>query len=398
MPKGFSHHVLHKTLLGFGLWCCLFLLPTAVHSATTNSATLQWGANSESDLAGYKMYQGTMAGSYDTSVDVGNTTIYSAQNLQSGLTYYFALTAYDTSGNESPPSIEVSKTSADTLSPETTSPVPGSTLVGATQTFSWTANDATVTEWWFYVGTSTGGSNIYDSGRINGATSSDTVNGLPTTGSTLYVRLWYKEDSSWNYIDATYTAYTASTDTHPPSITLTSPTTGTTLSDPVTLTASATDNMGVVGVQFQLNGTNLGGEDTTTPFSVFWDTGGAAPGSYTLTAIARDAAGNTTSSDPVQVTLASSSPTLSVSVVGGGSVTSSPTGILCTSGTCSASYGVGSTVTLIAQANKRWNFAGWSGACSGTSECVIQLSTDQFVGATFSKNGKGAGKGGGRKK
>jgi len=396
MPNGFSH-LLHKTLTGFGLWCCLFLIPAAVHSATTNSATLQWAANSESDLAGYKIYQGTTSGSYGPSVAVGKVTTYTASNLQDGLTYYFAITAYDTSGNESPSSIEVRKTPADTLSPETTSPVPGSTLVGATQTFSWTANDATVTEWWFYVGTSTGGSNIYDSGHIEGVTS-DTVGGLPTDGSTLYVRLWYKEDSSWNYIDATYTAYTTYTDTLSPSIALTSPTTGTTLSDPVTLTATATDNMGVGGVQFQLNGTNLGAEETTAPFSVFWDTSGAAPGPYTLTAIARDAAGNTTTSDPVQVTLASSSPTLSVSVVGGGSVTSSPTGILCTSGTCSASYGVGSTVTLIAQANKRWKFAGWSGACSGTSECVIQLSTDQFVGATFSKGGKGAGKGKGHKK
>jgi hypothetical protein len=249
------------------------------------------------------VYQGTTAGSYGPSIDIGNGTTYTASNLQTGLTYYFAITAYDASGNESSPSNEVSK---------------------------------------------------------------------------------YIVDSS---LDIT-----------PPSIALTSPTTGTTLSDPVTLTATATDNMGVGGVQFQLNGTNLGAEETTAPFSVFWDTSGAAPGPYTLTAIARDAAGNTTTSDPVQVTLASSSPTLSVSVVGGGSVTSSPTGILCTSGTCSASYGVGSTVTLIAQANKRWKFAGWSGACSGTSECVIQLSTDQFVGATFSKGGKGAGKGGGRKK
>jgi len=300
MPNGFSH-LLHKTLTGFGLWCCLFLLPTAVHSATTNSATLQWAGNSESDLAGYKVYQGTTVGSYGLSSDVGMVTTHTASNLQAGLTYYFAITAYDASGNESPPSNEVSQ---------------------------------------------------------------------------------YIVDSS---LDIT-----------PPSISLTSPTTGTTLSDPVTLTATATDNIGVVGVQFQLNGTNLGVEKTTTPFSVSWDTTGVAPGQYTLTAIARDAAGNTTSSDPVQVALASSSSTLSVSIVGNGSVTSSPTGILCTSGTCSASYDVSSTISLVAKAVKRGSFAGWSGACSGTSECVIQLSTDQFVGATFSKNVNGAGKGKGK--
>jgi len=108
MPNGFSHHVLHKTLTGLVLWCCLFLLPTAVHSATTNSATLQWTANGESDLAGYKVYQGTTLGSYGPGIDVGTVTTYTASNLQAGLTYYFAVTAYDTSGNQSPPSIEVS--------------------------------------------------------------------------------------------------------------------------------------------------------------------------------------------------------------------------------------------------------------------------------------------------
>jgi len=115
MPNGFSNQLLKKTLTGFGLWCCLFLIPTTVHSATTNSATLQWGANSESDLAGYKVYQGTTVGSYGLSSDVGKVTTYTSSNLQAGLTYYFAVTAYDTSGNESPPSIEVSKTPAGSV-------------------------------------------------------------------------------------------------------------------------------------------------------------------------------------------------------------------------------------------------------------------------------------------
>ena len=292
-----------KILAGFVLGCCLVFIPPVVQSASANSATLQWAANSESDLAGYKVYQGTTAGSYGPAIYAGNSTTYIASNLQPGLTYYFAVTAHDTSGNESPPSDEVSR---------------------------------------------------------------------------------YMVDSS---LDVT-----------PPSISLTSPATGTTLSDPVTITATATDNIGVVGVQFQLNGTDLGAEDTTNSFSVSWDTTGVAPGQYTLTAIARDAAGNTTSSDPVQVTLASSSSTLSVSVVGNGSVTSSPTGIQCTRGTCSASYDVNSTIALVPQDGKRWKFVGWSGACSGTGECVIQLSTDQLVGATFSKNGNGGGNGRGKKK
>ena len=180
-------------------------------------------------------------------------------------------------------------------------------------------------------------------------------------------------------------------DVTPPSIFLTSPTKGSTLSGTVNIIATATDNIGVVGVQFRLNGANLGAEDTTDPFSISWNTTGVSPGQYTLTAIARDAAGNSTSSAPLTINISSPASTLSVSIGGSGSVTSSPNGILCTSGTCSASYGNGSTITLIAKADKKWNFSGWSGACSGTGECTILLSANQFVGATFSPNGNGRG-------
>jgi len=55
----------------------------------------------------------------------------------------------------------------------------------------------------------------------------------------------------------------------------------------ITVTVSA-----VVGVQFSLDGANLGAEDTSAPYSVSWDTTTTSNGSHTLTARARDAAGN----------------------------------------------------------------------------------------------------------
>jgi len=121
MPNSFSWSFFQKTLIGFGLWCGLFLIPTAVYSAATNSATLQWAANSEPDLAGYKVYQGTTEGLYGPSVDVKNVTAYTVSNLQAGLTYFFAITAYDLGGNESYPSDEVRIYIAD-FSPDLTSP------------------------------------------------------------------------------------------------------------------------------------------------------------------------------------------------------------------------------------------------------------------------------------
>src|SRR5205823_9943757 len=63
----------------------------------------------------------------------------------------------------------------------------------------------------------------------------------------------------------------------------------------INVSANASDNVGVAGVQFLLDGGNLGAEDTTSPYSVAWDTTGATNGGHTLTARARDAAGNITS-------------------------------------------------------------------------------------------------------
>ena len=86
----------------FGL--CAFLVPHGVQSATTNSATLQWGANQEPDLAGYRVYHGTTSNDFPNAQDVGKITNHQYTNLVSNKTHYFVVTAYDTSGNESPPS------------------------------------------------------------------------------------------------------------------------------------------------------------------------------------------------------------------------------------------------------------------------------------------------------
>ena len=97
------------------------------------------------------------------------------------------------------------------------------------------------------------------------------------------------------------------TDTSPPSVTLSQPSNGATLSGNTTLTASATDNVGVIAVTFQVNGSNVGSEMTTFPYSLAWNTTSLPDGSYTLTATARDAAGNTAQSSPVTVTVANGS-------------------------------------------------------------------------------------------
>lgn len=93
-------------------------------------------------------------------------------------------------------------------------------------------------------------------------------------------------------------------DTTAPAVALSAPANGATVSGmTVPVSATATDAVGVAGVQFRLDGANLGAEDTTSPYSVNWDTTTAANGTHTLTAVARDAAGNTATATARTVTV-----------------------------------------------------------------------------------------------
>jgi hypothetical protein len=97
-------------------------------------------------------------------------------------------------------------------------------------------------------------------------------------------------------------------DTTPPTVSLSVPANGATVTGAsVTVSATASDNVGVSGVQFKLDGANLNSEDTSSPYSITWNSTTAANGSHTLTAIARDAAGNTTVSTSRTVTVSNTS-------------------------------------------------------------------------------------------
>lgn len=94
---------------------------TGAQQGGQNSATLSWEAPTTNadgtaltDLAGYKVYYGKASGAYTEIKDVGPTDTpgtpeYTVADLESGSHYYFAITAYDTSGNESNFSEEVYK-------------------------------------------------------------------------------------------------------------------------------------------------------------------------------------------------------------------------------------------------------------------------------------------------
>ena len=70
---------------------------------------------------------------------------------------------------------------------------------------------------------------------------------------------------------------------------------GSIVSGPVTLGVTATDDRGVAGVQFQVDGVNVGSEDQVAPYGAAWDSFSASNGTHVVTAVARDGAGNVAS-------------------------------------------------------------------------------------------------------
>lgn len=98
-----------------------------------------------------------------------------------------------------------------------------------------------------------------------------------------------------------------SSDTTPPTASIIEPANGATLSGVVTVSADASDNVGVASVQFQLDTAPLGSPITAAPYSLSWNSGSVVNGSHTLVAVARDAAGNIGTSQPVTVTVSNGS-------------------------------------------------------------------------------------------
>jgi hypothetical protein len=146
---------------------------------------------------------------------------------------------------------------------------------------------------------------------------------------------------------------TALADAQGPSVTITAPSGGATVSAVVTITANASDDQGVAGVRFQVDGVDVGAEDTTSPYSSSWDTRAVPNGPHTLTAVARDTSNNLTTSSPVTVTVSNTTTPPATGLVAAyafneGSGT-----------TASDRSGKGNTGTL---SGATWSTAGHSGA------------------------------------
>lgn len=151
---------------------------------------------------------------------------------------------------------------------------------------------------------------------------------------------------------------------------------------------TATDNVAVTGYCITQSASPAGCSWSATPPASYTFASGTANGSYTLYAFARDAAGNSSTAIAVTTQLAVFQKQLSVTIQGlyggGGSVNSNPSGIACSSGTCTANYTSGTSVTLTPTANISSLFSGWAGSCTGSGNCTVSMTEDRSATASFS--------------
>src|SRR5215469_13459156 len=97
----------------------------AVSSQAAQSVTLAWNPSSGPNLAGYRVHEGTVSGTYTKTIDVGNSTTATILGLTAGVTYYFVVTAYNTTGVESTHSNQISFTGTGAFSLFSATDTPG---------------------------------------------------------------------------------------------------------------------------------------------------------------------------------------------------------------------------------------------------------------------------------
>src|SRR5262245_51193851 len=309
--------LLSGTLLGAGSGTA-GLLDASWTAPTTNT-----DGSALTDLAFYRLYYGSSTSPCPGSASVqvaaptstpgsNQTMSYRLTGLTTGTLYTVAVTAVDALGNQSACSSVASAVARSEFAVSPTGTVNfGSVTIGsfADQVFTvsntggGTVSGAASTSAPFSI---VSGS-PFTLGGV-GANQTVTVRFTPPTTATTSATVIFTANGGSSSAIATGSG-TALADTTPPTVALTAPLTGTTVSGTVTVSASAIDNVGVAGVQFKLDGTNLGAVVTAPPYAVTWNTTITAAGAHTLTAAARDAAGNIGTSAGVTVTVAVGSTT-----------------------------------------------------------------------------------------
>ncbi len=266
--------------------------PVASFSASTTTGAAPLALNFLNASTGTITSYAWSFGDGTTSTAASPSHVYAAAGV-----YTVSLTVTGPGGSNAKTKANYITVSATTdITPPTTPGNPVATPVGSTAiNLTWTASTDNV------------GVTGYLVERCQGATCTTFAQiGAPT--GTSYSNSGLSPSATYRYrvrardaagnisaysaiVSATTT--TATADTTPPTVSIASPTGGSTVSGTVPVSVTATDNLGVTKVELRVNGTTLA-SDTVAPYQFSWDSTKVANGSATLTAVAYDAVGHST--------------------------------------------------------------------------------------------------------
>ena len=267
---------------------------TSPSNGATVSGTISFSANA-SDNVGVSSVIFKADGNQIGSVSVSPYTIsYNTTGLSNG-SHALSATAYDAAGNSATATATVTVSNAvkDTTAPTVaiTSPANNSTVSGAVSITATASDNVGVASVQFKIDGSNLGSALTVSPYTASWSTSSYSNGSHTISAVA-------SDAAGNSktATATVTVSNAVKDTTAPTVAITSPANNSTVSGAVSITATASDNVGVTSVQFKIDGTNLGSALTASPYTASWSTSSYSNGSHTISAVASDAAANTATS------------------------------------------------------------------------------------------------------
>jgi glucose/arabinose dehydrogenase len=274
----------------------------AARGISATAVTIAWTTNEASDS---QVDYGPTIGYGQTSApNAAQTTshVVALAGLKASTAYHYRVRSRDAAGNAAASGDFAFTTTA---SPGSTQPaISGVAATGITATTAlviWTTDEGSDSQ--VDYGTTTTYAQSSAPGTALTNNHSVPLSGL--TASTLYHYRVRSTDAAGNLAtsgDFTF-ATTDVPDTTPPAVSMTAPANGAVVSGSVTVSADASDNAGVVGVRFILDGANLGSEVAAPPFTIAWDSSQASNGPHLLAALARDAAGNQMTSSSVSVTV-----------------------------------------------------------------------------------------------
>jgi hypothetical protein len=264
-----------------------------------NQVNLSWSASTDNvGVSGYRVLRGGSQITTTTGTSFADTAV------SPSTPYSYTVEAYDAAGNSSADSNTATVTTpALDTQPPIISGVTPTAITQTSATITWATDEAATSQVDYGLTATYGTSTTLDTNRL---TSHSQTLGALSAATTYHFRV-RSVDAANNVAvsgDGTFTTAAPVQDTTPPTASVTSPTSGSTVAGTVSVTATAADNVGVASVQFLVDGANLGSPVTAPPYTASWNTTTVGDGTHTVAAVARDAAGNTGTSASVTVTVA----------------------------------------------------------------------------------------------